>query len=289
MAGGSGEQDRAGAAAMDEDLPAMAAHAYELALRHCRSCANYHIYWAARRAAGVIGGADEGRRDYVAILQRQFSSGAGDILIAGAADTGILSAAAHGALAAGALDSVKFLVVDRCRTPLLLCEDFGIRRGIVIETARADLTAYKTNRRFDLVLLHSTLAFCPTNGRVAMMRRLADWLSPRGRIILSGNVGQPSDPSAELRFQERILPKLKVAIADGRLRLPESEDVFLRRCRDRHDGISYDRACFSDAADILRLAADAGLSVEDGHFADREGRHGGQTRPQKYSVILSRV
>ena len=141
-----------------EDLPAMAGCAYELALDFCGPCANYHIYWTARRAAGIVGGVDADRHVFVeqlADLAKQYvvSGDRGiDVLIPGAADSGILSVAAAAIFKAGGrslLQLTKFTVIDRCATPLKLSEEYAHKHDLEVRTKRCILENYRPDQRFD--------------------------------------------------------------------------------------------------------------------------------------------
>ena len=277
-----------------EDLPALASRAYEVALGKCRGCTNYHIYWPVRRAAGIIGGSDADRVAIVEQIKKIARPRRGgrfqrrNVLISGAADTGILSAVAEGLYAAGgreALDRTSIVVVDRCATPLILCSEYAERHGLDLTISRTDLLAYGPTDGFDLVIVHSVLAFLPETERTGMLARMAEWLRGDGVILLSANMLYRSRADRDRRFDEVILPKVCAAVAGGRIVLQEDEAAFFERCRRRHDGIAYDRSGFATLGEFDRFVERAGLLVDHVEaLAPRSQKNAG-TRPRLAAVL----
>lgn len=109
-----------------EDLPQLAAEAWEVADRFCGSCKNLHLLWPYYRLAGSPG---QDVSFIHPVLKRLFSSPGRSVLIAGCADTGLLALAARAAHADTAIT-----VVDRCETPLELCRRFAHRWAIAANT-----------------------------------------------------------------------------------------------------------------------------------------------------------
>jgi hypothetical protein len=279
----------------EEDLPALADRAYALALDLCMGCANYHIYWPARRAAGIVGGSDADRAALVSgvmRIARSFDPAADRtfaILVAGAADTGILAAVVEALFLSGGrelLERASFCVVDRCETPLRLCQEYAGKHAIAVTTERADLSSYSPASPFDLVVVHSVLAFFPQPARAGMLARMGGWLCGSGQILLSANMSDRTRIERDERFEHVILPKIRAAVADGRIVLHEDEAVFLDRCRDRHSGISYDRSGFAGAAQFNVLAQAAGLAVDHVEELNTGGANGSAgSRPRLIAVM----
>jgi len=281
-----------------EDLPALANRAYALALEFCGSCANYHIYWPARRAAGIVGGSDADRNALIGNacrLARSFASGPDrkfDILIAGAADTGILAAIAEGVNRAGGrnlLHRTRFCIVDLCRTPLQLCLDYGEERELDVSVECADLSSFSPFLQFDLITAHSVLAFFPPPARSGVFARMAGWLSADGRLLYSANMANRTRRERERRFETVILPSIRSAVVDGRIVPPESETVFLDRCRKRHSGVNYDRKGFSSRAQLQCLAHSAGLEIEHMEMLQPGAATNGSTGSRPRLIAAMRV
>jgi hypothetical protein len=278
----------------EEDLPALASRAYELALELCGACANYHIYWPARRAAGIVGGADADRVAVVAQVaaiagrNKRGSSRKFELLIAGAADSGILSACVEGLFRAGGralIDSIRFTIVDLCATPLQLCSDYARMHGLDLDTVRADLASYLPDRPLDLVVAHSVLAFMPVSERAGLLDRMAGWLGKDGEILLSANMARRSRAERDRRFEDEIEPRIRAAIAEGALALREDEAAFLARCRNRHDGIRYDRSGFETISHFRCFVEQAGLQAGHVERVNPGAGANGGSRPRLVAVL----
>ena len=247
-----------------------------------------------RRAAGIIGGSDADRAaivEQIGMTTRRCGGGRPrrrNVLIAGAADTGILSAVAEGLHAEGGFEALRrtsITVIDQCDTPLTLCREFAQRHGLDVTTSQSDLMALEPSNEFDLVVMHSVLAFLPETERAAMLARVAEWLSDDGVILLSANMLGRGRAERDRRFDEVIMPKVSAAVADGRIVLQEDEAAFFERCRRRHDGVAYDRSGFATLAEFSRFAESAGLLVEHADaLAPLSWKNAG-TRPRLVAIL----
>src|SRR5262249_18439351 len=138
-----------------ERLTDFAAQAYQLSDRLCGSCRDLHALWPYIRLSRSSTGVEvEGSR-LTEVLRRLIAAGGRDVLIAGAADTGLLALVAR----AGADHLVNIVVLDICETPLELCRQFAKQWSIPITTIRQDLRELDVRQQFDLVLVHGTLHF----------------------------------------------------------------------------------------------------------------------------------
>src|SRR5262245_29063351 len=124
------DRDRRPAGRFPEDLEANLRLAEALAPTHCAGCNGYHLARVRRRASAPAPDAldraemVQALRDWLA--SRRPSPEPVEILIAGSADTNLLATCAE---AAADATPARYTVVDRCRTPLALCEAFAQQHG----------------------------------------------------------------------------------------------------------------------------------------------------------------
>src|SRR3954466_2182593 len=100
-----------------EDLPRIAADAYELAGRLCGDCRNQHALWTYLRLTRASTGAERQESRLELQLRDLIADRRRNVLIAGAQDTGLLSLVAR----AAADHPAHVVVLDICQTPLTLC------------------------------------------------------------------------------------------------------------------------------------------------------------------------
>jgi hypothetical protein len=98
-----------------EDLPRVAADAYELAGHLCGDCRNLHALWPYARLTRASTGIEQRQSGLEAELHAFFDLGLRDVLIAGAADSALLAHVAR----AGARHEINIVVLDICDTPLV--------------------------------------------------------------------------------------------------------------------------------------------------------------------------
>src|SRR5215831_2089657 len=120
---------------IDEHLHQMALDAYASAARRCGECANLHALWPYLRIARIGSGVEGGGSILATAISDICATGPKDVLIAGAADTGILNLAARTSGGRAA----SFVVVDLCGTPLELCRKFAKRCNLRLKTRVQDV------------------------------------------------------------------------------------------------------------------------------------------------------
>src|ERR1700681_3505469 len=74
----------------DEDLPQLAAESFVLSKGRCRSCGRMHALWPYIRLARASTGIEAASSRLQSVLTAIIAEGRRNILIAGAADTGLL-------------------------------------------------------------------------------------------------------------------------------------------------------------------------------------------------------
>jgi hypothetical protein len=176
-----------------EDLAANLRLAVELAPTQCAGCGGYHLDRARRRLTAPDA-LDRG--EMVGLLRdwamKRSPAGSAEVVIVGSADTNLLAVAAE---AVADLGPARYTVLDRCRTPLALCEAFGRQHGLEVETSRFDMGAPGAVFPADAIIVHSLLRFLPEAAHAAVMTTLKRWLKPGGAILFSHRL-MPSVPSA---------------------------------------------------------------------------------------------
>jgi hypothetical protein len=109
------------------------------------------------------------------------------ILIAGSADTNLLSICCMAAerIRPGTARRIDYTVVDKCETPLQLCEFYARRNRLHLETRAMDLSTGNLNIEADIILAHSLLRFMPEERHRQTMESFGRCLSPGGVIVYS--------------------------------------------------------------------------------------------------------
>lgn len=226
-------------ASCGENLTRNVVRVSELAPDHCMGCADYHIRAAVQRGFGAAKGIAHDRPHLIQLLagiigeRAAASNSAINIVIPGSADTGVLATCAHAAARHGPeiLSRCRFTVLDRCPTPLLLCQEFASRHRISLETRQTDLLT--TSRRFeaDLIVVHSLFRFISHEEQVALLNRLGAWLIPGGRMIISTalRTGEAAENLAERRKRTLANQKFREILANGSLKMREPAKQILAR------------------------------------------------------------
>ncbi len=168
----------------EAELLADAALARELAPESCAptGCAWYHSAWPLLRALGLVA-SPERHRGF-------FSAGLGEaltvadeprILVAGAADAGMLDIV----MDAGATHGVtpRVTVLDRCATPVQVCEAHAQRARATIDAWVGDVVDVDAHRGFDAVCTHGLLSQIPSAKRLRLAGALVQMLRPGGCFI----------------------------------------------------------------------------------------------------------
>ena len=120
--------------AFREDLLWQAHRALELGREHCSCEGRHHWSYAALCAAGITGSlSTEG--PVLASLMTPLIGDRARVMIAGSADLGLLCFVGRCAAA----QRPQITVIDRCRAPLALIEEFAESQRIECRTVQAEL------------------------------------------------------------------------------------------------------------------------------------------------------
>jgi len=240
-----------------EPLPELAVETFELAARQCGGCRNTHALWPYIRLSRASIGAEREGSALEALLAELLPEQP-EILIAGAADTSLLALVAR----AASKRDANIMVLDRCDTPLEMCRRLSTRWGLPISTNHQDLRDVDIRDRFDLVLLHHTLQFVPTEDRSKVLLNLARALRRSGRLVHAFNISDPLSGSLATEHRNSYPEWVIRELTRAGISFPEPQAAFHARLaahasnRERHTG------AFSSLAEVDRLMHGAGFSVE---------------------------
>jgi SAM-dependent methyltransferase len=240
-----------------ERLTDLAAQAYQLSDRLCASCRDLHALWPYIRLSRSSTGVEAEGSRLTQVLRQLIADGRRNVLIAGAADTGLLALVAR----AGADHLVNVVVLDICETPLELCRRFGKQWSIPIETIRQDLRELNFKQQFDLVLVHGTLHFIDESGRLTAVKRIKDSLRPDGRMVLLFNTSRAppfhADKNIHAEYAMAVLSELK----RQHVSLPDNEAVMYERLAAHSRRRQLREGAFVQAVDARLLLETAALKV----------------------------
>jgi SAM-dependent methyltransferase len=243
-----------------ERLSDIAAQAYGLADRSCGSCRDLHALWPYIRLSRSSTGVELEGSQLIQVLRELMADGRRDVLIAGAADTGLLALVARAA-ADHANHPANIVVIDICETPLELCRRSAAAWSLPIKTVRQDLVELNIRQQFDLVLVHGTLHFMTPLGRATALSAIQRAMRRGGRLVLLFNTSEPPtrQPEDKIHFDyaTAVLSELKrqhVVLPDGEAALRERLAAHSRR-RQLREG------AFTRPSDVTLLLESAGLKV----------------------------
>jgi SAM-dependent methyltransferase len=167
----------------DEDLLSMTLRSAELAQIWCNGCASYHGTRTARRLIDLSG--LDSDRPILTPLFHDLARSRPEArwLVAGSADAGLFAMLASAIWPVA--PSSRLVIVDRCPTPLELCEEYGSRYFSNFRTLCADLVQFSSFDSFDFIFTHSLLEHMDEVKRLAVLANWHALLRPDGRIIAS--------------------------------------------------------------------------------------------------------
>jgi SAM-dependent methyltransferase len=240
-----------------EDLPRIAADAYELAGRLCGDCRDLHALWPYARLTRASTGVEQQQSGLEAQLRACFDLGLRDVLIAGAADSALLAHVAR----AGEQHAIKVTALDICETPLELCRRFAKQWSLSVETVRQDLFDLDVTYRFDLVLMHGTLNFIAADRQIQVLRRVHHAMRPKGRLLLLFNTSRPPSIGEALETRAEYADFILGELKRLGIPLPDREAAVRERLAARAHEREWRDAQFSEPADVEALVKAAGFSV----------------------------
>jgi len=165
----------------------------------CSDCASYHGAWQILRLLGVLNSMRSDDDFLLAQLDRAIGSGAGKILVSGAADYAMQARIAAVADKHGA--KPRITIVDLCQTPLELNRWYAGRTGMNVELFKGDMLEYHNPQHFDLVCTHSFLPFFSPDQRSKLVSVWWDCLVPGGAVLTAQRT-RPDDFSRRHGFSD---------------------------------------------------------------------------------------
>ncbi len=263
---------------IEEDLRELALAQYRLAIRHCVDCKYYHATRGFMRLTGLMKGAAPDRP----VLEPLFATlpQAPRVLLAGSGDTGQLALVAN--CLAG--KNPRITLVDRCETPLQLCQSFAQQHGIVLRTYKRDIAEIADLGSFDAILAHNFVSFFPKPYRPSVVAALSNALDTNGTLYIVQRVQLDSSRQHE---KAKRVPESVAAMADM-----YGADVFTDAMRSavtsalgRHFDGQHNRLFFDrDLSDLVSVIREAGLDVDRKELYERpemqeaETNHGSRSR-----------
>jgi hypothetical protein len=176
---------------MGESLEHLSNRLKELTPIHCVECGEAHMKWVRHRTSEekgsfllhfpeLAGSLFHG----VKLLKSQGAERL-DIMVAGCADTGLLALCAHIARHQRAFPQirVRFHLLDKCQTPLILCEEFAALHDLAVTTRLCRIPRDDPGFSANLILADSLLRFFPSEEQVGVIQYLARHQEPRGVLV----------------------------------------------------------------------------------------------------------
>lgn len=163
-------------------------------------CDWYHGAWQLLRLLGIMSTSGVNAAHYEAELARISGDGSfRRVLITGSADYSMLKLVADARTADD--PPLTYVVLDRCATPLRICDWYARQHGLAIETLHQDVLAPLPEGAFDAVFTHAFMGNFDDPGRAALVRQWAKVLRPGGRVVTVQRV-RPGFPGDVVRFSD---------------------------------------------------------------------------------------
>ncbi len=179
----------------EEDLSWLATRGVELGRTLCTCSAFYHVLRGPLRASGFIGDLKKGQQILASTILPLINKDT-RVLIAGSADTSIFSTVGR----ISHKHAPEITVVDRCRAPLALIEEFAVMRDLFCRTLHSDISDLDGHEKWDLILLHYTSMFFDRLNRQRCFERLSRSLVRGGVLVcMDRMMGPPASGNSKER------------------------------------------------------------------------------------------
>ena len=211
-----------------EDLRSDVEARIQLGRQLCNCEYPYHVLWPILRAAEITGSLRYREDASLALALKPMVKDGTRILIAGSADAGTLGVVGR------IVSPCKpvFTVMDRCKAPLALIDNFAKSRGLDCQTVQGDLTLLNAQKRWDLIVVNYTLQFLSRNDRLNALKRLAMALVEGGTLVCVVKTAEPISHAFAHKLEIAWLENAKQKLRDARLQfsMPVSEiDMLLHQ------------------------------------------------------------
>ena len=188
------------------------------------------------------------------------------VMIGGSADLGLFCFVGRCAPARRPL----ITVIDKCRAPLTLIEEFAASRGIDCRTRHADLLTLDGREQWDVIFLHHTSEFFPAAVRARFFAAMAASLAPRGNLVcvtMTGHkLAHEQQTELEAEFCEHSLNAFRRTPMAGHEQAPEFERLigdYARARAARRVGYPDDDELYDDLRQArLRIVSEHAMPVK---------------------------
>ena len=245
--------------AFREDLAWQAHRALELGRALCACEGRHHWSYAVLRAAGITSiGSEE---SLMASLVTPLIGDHARVMIGGSADLGLLCFVGRCAAAR----QPHITVIDRCRAPLTLIEEFTALRGIACRTLCANLLALDGSEQFDFIFLHHTAEFFDAPSRARFFENIAASLAPGGSLICVTMTGQKLAPEKQTELEAEFRDHSMNAFRRSPMALQEEGPEFEQLLGDYAKARAVRRMGYPDDDELYNDVRRARLRIVSEH------------------------
>ena len=262
---------------LDEPLAASAPVAERLAAELCRrdpetgqTCAWYHGTWQYLRLLGLVSAPDRHADFFFAALRRAARAGHRRVLVSGSADYAMFAHVLR-AYRREAAD-LDVTIVDRCPTPLALCDWYGAVVAHGVRTQACDILDFESDEPFDLICTHSFLGQFDRARRSELAAKWRRLLRPGGLVVTTNRVvaegggsirGFTAEQAATFREQVAVEARRQAVLSVGPEELGRRAGLYAKSMRSHPNPTSRE---------IVDLLEGAELSLDEIRFRELPGR-----------------
>jgi hypothetical protein len=250
-----------------EDLSAQAQRGRELGSTLCTCEGYYHTLWGSLRIAGV-NNTMKGEAAAFAELMAPFVQDVARVMIGGSADPGVLCGI--GRIYAPRMP--HFTVIDKCRAPLTLIDEFASAKGVACRTVHANLLDLDGSEQWDQIVLHYTADFMDEQQRALLFRNLAKSLTRGGTLICATMTGASPPPDQRAAMEAAYIARSKTLLKDTPMAAFSRTPEFEHKLRAYATCRTIRRLTLPTAELLCDLAMDAGLRIVQTHQTARARR-----------------
>lgn len=256
-----------------EDLLALSKLAYAQAPTLCAAehgCGDYHKMWSVVRLLESQGALPSGLPFFCREIPKAAREGRVNIVLSGAADTGLL-AIAHEAAARAQLQA-HITMVERCATPLAQGAQYAAQNDIGFTPVHGVFGEIAVENA-DAILAHSFLVFIPDDQKLDLLTHWAQALRPGGKVIMSQRLVPQGQSYKRIRPPEQ---------------LAEREDA-LRAQLEADNPFDIDIPTLLDAAHALWMTQMGGFGLSESQLREISAQAGLDVERIDYDEGLSSV
>jgi hypothetical protein len=171
-------------------------------------------------------------------------------------------------------------IVDRCRTPLMMCEDAGIRLDMPWRLAQADVRAYQPSIPYDLIVSDRFLSFFHPSERCSIVDAWRRQLAKGGRVVTTVSIYPDTGPVTRDRevLHAETLRRYETQCGG---QLPEVTREQLSRMVEIYSSFRH-RHFISNAEEVVSLFEDCGFEVREVQSVTRKTDVSMLSTPARY-------